>query len=137
METTLKTGMTAGEVRAISEAAGEPEWLQQWRHDAWETWDVTPLPDRVRHLWRYTDPEKFLIDKVTPVLPAAVGDIANELPAGMEETPAGVGIVDDASLQTAWLAPEWAEAGVIRANGVILETVRCNYSAVGFLVWIN
>jgi Fe-S cluster assembly protein SufD len=116
MEATLKTGVSADDVRAIAEAAGEPAWLAQWRHDAWDLWEQTPLPDRVRHLWRYTDPEKFLIDKVTPVLPAAAGAAEDELPAGMEETPAGVGIVDDASLQTAWLAPEWREAGVVLAD---------------------
>ena len=43
---------------------GEPEWLATWRHDAWDIWEQTPLPDRVRHLWRYTDPEKFLIPLV-------------------------------------------------------------------------
>ncbi len=116
MEATLKSGASADDVRAIAEAAGEPEWLAGWRHDAWDVWEQTPLPDRVRHLWRYTDPEKFLIDKVTPVLPAAAGQAEDELPAGMQESPAGVGIVDDASLQTAWLAPEWREAGVIIAD---------------------
>ena len=107
------SGATADDVRAIAAAAGEPAWLATWRHDAWDVWEQTPLPDRVKHLWRYTDPEKFLIDKVTPVLPAAAGQAEDELPAGMQESPAGVGIVDDASLQTAWLAPEWREAGVI------------------------
>ncbi|NKB88929.1 MAG: Fe-S cluster assembly protein SufD [Acidobacteria bacterium] len=116
MDTAVKPSLSAGEVRAISEAAGEPEWLGQWRHDAWETWDVTPMPDRVRHLWRYTDPDKFLIDKVTPMLPAAAGEVVNELPAGMEETPAAVGIVDDASLHTAWLSPALQEAGVVLAD---------------------
>jgi Fe-S cluster assembly protein SufD len=113
MEATLKTGVSADDVRAIAEAAGEPEWLAAWRHDAWDTWEAAAMPDRVRHLWRYTDPEKFLIDKVTPVLPAAAGDAEDEMPAGMEESPSGVGIVDDASLQTAWLKPELREAGVI------------------------
>lgn len=113
MEATLKSAVSADDVRAIAAAAGEPEWLVTWRHDAWDVWEQTPMPSRVKHLWRYTDPEKFLIDKVTPVLPAAAGQPEDELPAGMQESPAGVGIVDDASLQTAWLAPEWREAGVI------------------------
>lgn len=116
MEATLKSAVSADDVRAVAEAAGEPEWLATWRHDAWDVWEQTPLPDRVRHLWRYTDPEKFLIDKVTPVVPAAAGQAEDELPAGMQESPAGVGIVDDASLQTAWLAPEWREAGVVIAD---------------------
>lgn len=113
MEATLKSAVSADDVRAIAAATGEPEWLVTWRHDAWDVWEQTPMPSRVKHLWRYTDPEKFLIDKVTPVLPAAAGQAEDELPAGMQESPAGVGIVDDVSLQTAWLAPEWREAGVI------------------------
>ena len=116
MEATVKTGVSADDVRAIAEAAGEPDWLAAWRHDAWDTWESTPMPDRVVHLWRYTDPEKFLIDKVTPVLPAPAGEAANELPAGLEESPAGVGIVDDASLQTAWVDERWSEAGVVIAD---------------------
>jgi len=129
MEATLKSGVSADDVRAIAEAAGEPEWLATWRHDAWSVWEQTPMPDRVKHLWRYTDPEKFLIDKVTPVLPAAAGQAEDELPAGMQESPAGVGIVDDASLQTAWLAPEWRDAGVVitdlaTAAGTHEELVR-------------
>jgi len=82
MEATLTSGASADDVRAIAQAAGEPEWLAAWRHDAWDVWEQTPLPDRVKHLWRYTDPETFLIDKVTPVLPAAAGQLRGSLRSG-------------------------------------------------------
>lgn len=39
---------------------GEPEWLHDLRELAWRSWLHTPPPDRIRHLWRYTDPDMFL-----------------------------------------------------------------------------
>ena len=64
---TLMTGAEA--VHTITQAGNEPDWLGHWRLQAWESYEGTPLPDRVAHLWRYSEPEKFLIDKVEPLLP--------------------------------------------------------------------
>lgn len=38
-----------------------PEWLRQKRHLSREAFNSTPLPRRGLHLWRYTDPGKFLV----------------------------------------------------------------------------
>jgi Fe-S cluster assembly protein SufD len=38
----------------------EPDWLYEFRREAWDSFRETPLPDRVSHLWRYTKPEHFL-----------------------------------------------------------------------------
>lgn len=38
-----------------------PQWLQQKRHLSRQAFNGLPLPRRGLHLWRYTDPEKFLI----------------------------------------------------------------------------
>lgn len=39
----------------------EPEWLYNTRKNGWSSYDSRPLPDRVVHLWRYTDPREFRI----------------------------------------------------------------------------
>ncbi len=67
MNTLTTTG--AGTARAIAQAGKEPDWLESRRMAAWESYQAAPLPDRVLHLWRYTEPEKFLIDKVEPLVP--------------------------------------------------------------------
>ena len=41
-----------------------PEWLQEQRRISRETFNNTPLPRRGLHLWRYTDPAKFLVNQV-------------------------------------------------------------------------
>jgi len=47
-------------VDALSLARREPSWLTDIRRQALETYASMPLPDRVAHLWRYTDPERFV-----------------------------------------------------------------------------
>ena len=60
--------MSGTEVRsALAEsvellAARDPAWLASARRDAWARWESLPLPSRVEHLWRYTDPGKLLPD---------------------------------------------------------------------------
>jgi Fe-S cluster assembly protein SufD len=41
----------------------EPTWLYNLRKNGWDYYHNAPLPDRVGHLWRYSDPQMFLIDK--------------------------------------------------------------------------
>jgi len=65
----------------------EPDWLYNLRKDGWDYFQKAPLPDRVGHLWRYSDPQAYLISDVEqamhilPVMPA--GKTAGNLP---EET---------------------------------------------------
>jgi Fe-S cluster assembly protein SufD len=40
----------------------EPDWLVTRRREALAAYHDTPLPDRVTHLWRYTDPAIFARD---------------------------------------------------------------------------
>ncbi|MBK7143258.1 MAG: Fe-S cluster assembly protein SufD [bacterium] len=40
-----------------------PKWLRELRHFARENFNATPLPPRGLHLWRYTDPAKFVVDR--------------------------------------------------------------------------
>lgn len=43
----------------IADLYREPEWLSARRKHALEIYRSTPRPDRVAHLWRYTDPSQF------------------------------------------------------------------------------
>lgn len=40
-----------------------PQWLRQRRHESREAFNGTPVPARGLHLWRYTDPAPFLVDR--------------------------------------------------------------------------
>jgi len=42
----------------------EPEWLFEKRKNSWQRYNLMPLPDRVSHLWRYSDPTTFLSDNL-------------------------------------------------------------------------
>jgi len=111
--------------RAISAAGKEPDWLEQRRLAAWESYEGAPLPDRVTHLWRYSEPEKFLIDKVDPLLPDGTEGRAVDPSAAIalsdkfardvdvDETPAGLMVQHDARPPTWALEQEWIDAGVI------------------------
>ena len=39
--------------------ADQPSWIKSIRKKAWNVYKDMPLPDRIPHLWRYTDPAKF------------------------------------------------------------------------------
>ncbi len=40
-----------------------PKWLQDKRTASKKSYNNTPIPRRGLHLWRYTDPTKFVVDK--------------------------------------------------------------------------
>ena len=112
----------ADTARSIAQAGKEPEWLQDWRLAAWESYEGAALPDRVAHLWRYSEPEKFLIDNVEPLVPDGSEGQSLELSAAMalskkagvgDETVAGLLVQQDAQAPTFALEAEWRDAGVI------------------------
>jgi Fe-S cluster assembly protein SufD len=45
-----------------AKSSSEPGWLYDLRKAAWESYRNTPLPDRITHLWRYSDPGHFDIE---------------------------------------------------------------------------
>jgi len=112
----------ADTARSIAQAGKEPEWLQDWRLAAWKSYEGAALPDRVLHLWRYSEPEKFLIDNVEPLVPDGSEAEALELSAAMalsakvgagSQTVAGLLVQQDAQAPAFALDPEWRDAGVI------------------------
>ena len=41
----------------------EPGWLYGIRNDAWNKFDALEMPERIEHLWKYSDPMNFdLVD---------------------------------------------------------------------------
>jgi len=114
--------MGADTARAIAQVGKEPDWLERFRVAAWESFEEAPLPDRVAHLWRYSEPEKFLIDKVHPLLPdgtegravdpSAAVALSDKF-AGGDERLAGLLIQQDAQAPTFALEQQWQDAGVI------------------------
>lgn len=72
----------------MSTATSSGTWLEAQRNAAWETFAAMPLPDRVSHLWRYTDPAL-----VVPAAAAVDRDWkpglmrVGAVPAGVEVTP--------------------------------------------------
>jgi Fe-S cluster assembly protein SufD len=70
-----------GEVQALAAARREPAWLAERRKSAWERFVNGPRPDRVSHLWRYTEPKYFEpAEAAAPAPPRVV-----PLPAHVEE----------------------------------------------------
>jgi len=47
----------------IPELERGPLWLKEKRHASREAYNRIPLPSRNLHLWRYTDPNKFTMDR--------------------------------------------------------------------------
>jgi len=69
----LRGVLSAQQVAALSTAAAEVDALRQWRRAALATLEEMSLPHRARHLWRYTDPARFLpVAEVAAVAPTAV-----------------------------------------------------------------
>jgi len=110
---------------AIARSGSEPDWLESWRLQGWEEYESRPLPDRVAHLWRYTEPEKFVTEKVSALLPADGGDgasgdaalseVARRIESGAEGNAelAGSLVQKDDERPTWALESERADAGVV------------------------
>lgn len=97
----------------------QPGWLKRMRKEAWEVYQDLPLPDRVTHLWRYTDPSKFVY---TPN-GDAFGETKKEtiFPKTLERDfdageLSGIVLNDSGSTVTAKLSPELQKAGVLVGN---------------------
>jgi Fe-S cluster assembly protein SufD len=90
----------------IADLYREPEWLSANRRKALDVYRSTPRPDRVTHLWRYTDPTQFENNngRSTPAPP--VPGLRRNFPA----------VIDDA------LATESLAAAVYVRDGLVWKT---------------
>ncbi len=58
-------------IEALARRNSEPSWLSDLRRQALAAYFDGPSPDRVQHLWRYTDPAPFFLPHAAPLTPAA------------------------------------------------------------------
>jgi len=70
-------------VRAAAERAGGGDASLDTRLEALATFRDTPPPDRVRHLWRYTDFSRLLPESLEPAGPLAMPEIPEPPDGGM------------------------------------------------------
>jgi len=110
-------------VRRISANADEGAGLLELRMKALAVLEETPLPDRVRHLWRFTDPRKLLPGEIQAfVSPAPVEGLA-ALPDGAS----GAVLALPGEPVSVQLSPSAEEAGVrivpLAEDSLALETV--------------
>jgi Fe-S cluster assembly protein SufD len=103
-------------VDRIAQANLNPEWLKLQRRQAWKAFTSAPLPSRVTHLWRYTDPQLFSRPGESPAAIAAAHTptqwpefIAENL---RTESLAGAAYNIDGSAVHAALDPDLAAVGV-------------------------
>jgi len=91
----------------------EPKWLYNLRKNSWSNYSETGLPERVVHLWKYTDPGQFLVEN-----PRDIMDIshpgADSLPKlSLKPEISGYGYNTADYLTVAVLDEQLARAGVI------------------------
>ena len=99
--------LDAAAVTAFSSDRAETAAAATWRTRAVSVLEGIEFPDRVRHLWRYTDPERLLPGKL--LAPTAVQPAADALP----DTPA-IALVPGQ-------APRLNEAA--RSCGILVDTL--------------
>jgi Fe-S cluster assembly protein SufD len=99
----------------------EPEWLYRMRKESWESHLSLPLPDRTKHLWRYSDPRLFLIenphvfmDIIPPIMSSGDGD---RPPSSKEYAAIGYNQPDMSTIVK--LSPELKESGVILKSLIV------------------
>ena len=71
----LDTGrpvLAADEVAAFSRDLGEAPMGARWRRHAAEVAATVDYPDRVRHLWKYTDPDRLAPQRTLLQVPPTV-----------------------------------------------------------------
>ncbi len=115
MESTRTGRSFAADVARL--AADEPAWLRAARHDALAAYEAAGLPDRARHLWRYTDPAKLLPgDRPLAEPGTEFGELPPDYHDGTFEKVAALVLVRDGRLLRSALDPEVADAGLLVAD---------------------
>lgn len=99
---------TLADPSPLSKAFGEPPWLASFRKQAAEQARMTPLPNRARHLWRFSNPERFLPNQD----PLSLAPTPTPPPWRLDEELAAAVLLSGASVQVVHLSPEAQSAGV-------------------------
>lgn len=109
--------LTEADVVALSEAAGEPEWLRDARQAAYKDFSDQPWPTPRTEEWRHTDPRRIPLDRELVSLGAAgdAGERSQGIAAHADGYAARVRIVDGAVVE-AIIDPDAAEQGVVATD---------------------
>jgi len=93
----------------------EPQWLYNLRKNNWISFIETPVPDRVKHLWKYTDPEQFLVENPQDVMDALppVSDLTIAQREYLTSDFAAYGYNRPDRMTFAMLNDEFADSGLI------------------------
>jgi Fe-S cluster assembly protein SufD len=146
MTTAVEADIRAA-ARRIAEANREPDWLRDLRARAAEAYVAAPLPLRAVHLWRFTDPLRFV-----PALEALearpAGDASSAPPAGGDPVSA---LVRGGRVERIALDPVAEKAGIrlldlreaaarhpdlVRPHlGAILGTEAGKFEALNLAAW--
>lgn len=111
-ETTALRDTVAGAAQRA--AAGEPEWLRHARDAALARWSAAPLPDRVEHLWRYTDPVRLAPDGRTALVPdLRFGEIPPDFHDAVFDQASAYALARDGVLLRSAVDPPLGDLGVI------------------------
>lgn len=94
MATDVAQGITKEAVHTLLVRQGEPEWLTDWRRQAWETFESVPWPDATQETWKRMSRKRLDLEEYR--LWVAAGKTQPEAP----------------------LPPEWAE-WLQKAGGVV------------------
>ncbi|UCD94287.1 MAG: Fe-S cluster assembly protein SufD [Candidatus Zixiibacteriota bacterium] len=89
----------------------EPAWLYELKKNAWISYNETPTPNRVIHLWRYTDPAAFTVNGDNNLQ-----NISRTTTEGVEPSPA-------------FLDPSFSKTGIVFKD--ILSAARENEEITG------
>jgi Fe-S cluster assembly protein SufD len=109
----------------------EPEWLYHVRRNGWAAYNELPLPERIVHLWKYSDPSGFLFKNLDDLMSIRIpltddaeavnGEIWQELSAYA---------YNRSDLMTfAKIHPDLESSGIIFKN--LLAAIRENENIVG------
>lgn len=95
-------------------AARDPSWLADARRAAWSRFESLPLPSRVEHLWRYTDPEKLVPGDRALIAPCSqFGELPDDFHDGTYENASAYALCRDGVLQRSTIDPLLAGRGLV------------------------
>ncbi len=108
----------------------EPEWLYNLRREGWKAYNDMPLPDKVVHLWRYTDPKNFLISQpqeLVNIIPPHP-DLSDNKIVHPKPDISGYGYNRPDFMTFAFLDPELSQQGVVFKD--LYTAIRRNGSGI-------
>ena len=109
-------------------AAASPAWLADARRAAWDRFERMPLPSRVEHLWRYTDPARILPEaRALQTSEIHFGDLPGDFHDGIYENAAAYALCRDGAMLSSTIDPLLAGNGLVVGD---LRTAARNYESV-------